>query len=277
MGQTHHNSNILRKWLVISIITLITSHINSQNESVHHVLIETNMGNMKIKLYNDTPNHRDNFLNLVSQKHFDGTLFYRVIENFVIQGGSSDSRNAAPGRRIGYGSSTKIISSEFVPGRFHKRGALCAPRQPEDVNHFRMSDVSQFYIVHGRVFTHEELDMLERRVNNPIRRKLREKYYDPHKEELDRLREENPRGFNELLREIRSNIDIEFNLSDHLIYTEKQREIYTTIGGLPDLDGDYTVFGEVIEGLDVIERIAKLATDDHDRPMQDVRITIKKL
>ncbi|WP_026474590.1 peptidylprolyl isomerase [Alkaliflexus imshenetskii] len=246
------------------------------NEPVHYVTIKTNMGNMRVMLYNETPQHRDNFLRLVASKHFDGTLFYRVIENFVIQGGSQDSRNAPPGRHIGYGSKSEVISSEFVKERFHKRGAICAPRQPEHINHFRMSDISQFYIVKGRVFTNDELDILEKRVNNPILRDLREKYYVPHVEELNRLREEEPRAFNELIREIRAKIDLEFSLADHLKFTDAQRDAYTTIGGLPDLDGDYTVFGEVVEGLDVIDRIAALKTDRNDRPLTDVVITIER-
>lgn len=238
------------------------------------VRIKTNMGTMRVKLYNETPQHRDEFIKLVDAGHFNGTLFYRVIEHFVIQGGSSDSRNAPPGKHIGYGTAQNI-SSEFSSDLFHKRGALCAPRQPEAINHFRMSDISQFYIVHGRIYTHEELDILEKRVNNPILRELRELYYLPHKPELDRLREEDPHAFNALIREIRAKIDFEFSVSDHLKFTEAQREAYTTVGGLPDLDGDYTVFGELIEGMDVLNRIAALPTDKNDRPLSDVKITIE--
>jgi cyclophilin family peptidyl-prolyl cis-trans isomerase len=137
------------------------------------VTIKTNLGDIRVRLYDETPEHQKAFLKLVKSKHFDGTLFYRVIKNFVIQGGSTDSRNAPPGKHIGYGSGAHNISSEFHDKYFHKRGAICAPRQPENVNHFRMSDISQFYIVHGRVYTNEELDILEKRVNNPILRDLR--------------------------------------------------------------------------------------------------------
>ncbi|GAO29010.1 peptidylprolyl isomerase [Geofilum rubicundum] len=240
-----------------------------------YVTIKTSHGNMRVLLYNETPEHRREFLKLVNSDHFDGTLFYRVIENFVIQGGSSDSRNAPPGKHIGYGSGAHNISSEFNDRYFHKRGAICAPRQPENINHFRMSDISQFYIVQGRVYTHEELDILEKRVNNPILKELREKYYVPKKPELDRLREEDPRAFNALIREIRAKIDFDFNVSDHMYFTDAQREAYTTIGGLPDLDGDYTVFGEVVEGLEVVSIIAALKTDKNDRPLTDVVIKIE--
>jgi len=249
--------------------------LNAQ-EPVHYVLIKTNMGNMRVKLYNETPGHRDRFLKLVKSGHYDGTLFYRVIKNFVIQGGSSDSRNAPPGKHIGYGSSTDIISSEFVKSRFHKKGAICAPRQPEDVNHFRMSDISQFYIVYGRVYTNEEMDIMEKKVNNPIKKKLLEKYYYPRKEELNRLKEESPADYNKLIREIRSQVDFDYNLADRLVFTPEQREAYSTVGGLPELDGEYTVFGEVVEGLEVIDKIGSLPTDKNDRPLTDVKIFIEE-
>jgi peptidyl-prolyl cis-trans isomerase B (cyclophilin B) len=138
-----------------------------------------------------------------------------------------------------------------------------------------MSDISQFYIVHGRVYTSDELDNLEKRVNNPILRALREKYYVPHKPELDRLREEDPHAFNALIREIRAKIDFDYSVSDYLKFTDEQRQAYTTIGGLPDLDGDYTVFGEVVEGLEVVSKIAALKTDKNDRPLSDVVIKIE--
>jgi peptidyl-prolyl cis-trans isomerase B (cyclophilin B) len=267
---------ILNSIIVLGIF-LIFSVLKAQaQEPVYYVCIKTNQGNMRIKLYNETPEHRKNFLTLVNDQHFNGTLFYRVIKNFVVQGGSSDSRNAPAGKHIGYGDASKTISSEFHKELFHKKGAICAPRQPENINHFLMSDISQFYIVHGRVFTNEELDLFEKKVNNPILAELKRKYYLPHKEELGRLKQEDPRGFNSLLGEIRSKIDFEFTLSDRLIFTEAQREAYTTVGGCPDLDGEYTVFGEVVEGLEVIDRIASLATDKNDRPLKDVVITVEE-
>ncbi|WP_291855118.1 peptidylprolyl isomerase [Marinilabilia sp.] len=243
-------------------------------EYTHYVLVKTNLGNMKVKLYNDTPNHRNEFLKLVNSDHFDGTLFYRVIKNFVIQGGSADSRNAPAGKHIGYGNAAVNIDSEFHDHHFHKKGALCAPRQPEDINHFKMSDISQFYIVKGRVWTSEQLDIIEKNNNIPIKNKLKKEFYVPRKEELARLKEEDPRAFNELLRDIKQKINFEYSLSDYIKFSDAQREAYTTIGGLPDLDGDYTVFGEVVEGFDVIDKIAALKTDKNDRPFTDVVIQV---
>ncbi|HBX88937.1 MAG TPA: peptidylprolyl isomerase [Marinilabiliaceae bacterium] len=270
---------MLSRSLLIGFLLVCGLFMSSEGKAQdldYYVTVKTNMGNIRIRLYNETPEHRREFLKLVNNKHFDGTLFYRVIKDFVIQGGSSDSRNAPPGKSIGYGTSHNI-SSEFVSNRFHKRGAVCAPRQPENVNHFRMSDISQFYIVQGRVYSDEELDYMEKVVNNPILKNLRQKYLVPHKEEMDRLRAEgNAEEYNKLVLDIRAKIDFEFNLSDHLKFSPEQREAYTTIGGLPDLDGDYTVFGEVVEGLDVVAKIASLKTDSRDRPLTDVVIKIEE-
>jgi cyclophilin family peptidyl-prolyl cis-trans isomerase len=262
-------------WITVCIFLCFGNAYATEYE--HFVLIETNMGNMKVRLYNYTPHHRNEFLKLVNDKHFDGTLFYRVIKEFVIQGGSSDSRNASPGKHIGYGRSAKNIDSEFRQQNFHKKGALCAPRQPEDVNHFKMSDISQFYIVQGRVWSEEELEAIEKNNNNPIMAALKQQYYVPHKEELARLKEEAPREFNKLLRKIKEEIHFEYMLSDYLEFTDEQREAYTTIGGRPQLDGDYTVFGEVVEGFDVIDKIARLKTDKNDRPYTDVVITMEEV
>jgi len=265
--------------LIFVVFTFIIAGFNtihSQNkEPVFYVNIITNMGTMKVKLYNETPNHRDEFLKMVGSKHFDETLFYRVVKGFVIQGGSSDSRNAPAGKHIGYGSQAHIIDSEFTKRCFHKKGAICAPRQPEDINHFRMSDIGQFYIVQGKKYTNEELDLIEKSINNPIMIRLKRKYYLPHKEELAKLKTENPKEFNKLLRKIKEDIAVNFALSDKKEFTDEQRKAYTTVGGTPELDGEYTVFGEVVEGLSVIDKIAALKTDKNSRPLKNVTIKVQ--
>jgi cyclophilin family peptidyl-prolyl cis-trans isomerase len=140
-----------------------------------------------------------------------------------------------------------------------------------------MSDISQFYIVQGQVWSNEQLDILEKNTNIPIKNDLKRKYYLPRKEELAKLKKEDPRAFNKLLREIKDKINFEYSLSDYLEFSEEQRQAYTTIGGLPDLDGEYTVFGEVVEGFDVIDKIAVLKTDKNDRPFTDVVIGIEEI
>ncbi len=257
--------------LIISLLILCFTSL--AQEPTFYVTISTNLGSMRVKLYNETPNHRDQFLKLVGEKHFDETLFYRVVKGFVIQGGSSDSRNAPKGKAIGYGKPINL-DSEFNDNCFHKRGALCAPRQPEAVNHFKMSDVSQFYIVHGRKYSNEELDLIEKATNNPIKKELKTQYYLPHKEELARLKTEDPKAFNKLLREIKDKINFHYSVSDKKEFTEEQRRAYTTTGGTPDLDGDYTVYGEVVEGLSLINKIAALPVDKNNRPYSDIKIKV---
>ncbi len=258
-------------YLVILLIFLLKFTMHGQSTTV---VISTNLGDIKVLLYDDTPKHRDSFLKLAREGHYDGTLFYRVVKNFVIQGGSSDSRDAAPGKHIGYGSSKLTIDSEFRENHFHKRGALCAPRQPEDINHFKMSDISQFYIVQGKVYTDSDLDLLEKATNNPIKIGLKKKYYLPVKDSLAVLKKTDPHAFNELLREVKEKIAFDYSISNKLEFTDEQRKVYSTIGGLPELDRDYTVFGEVIEGMSVVNKIANLPVDKNNRPITDVKLVV---
>jgi len=263
-------SSYLKVFLLCASLFII-SKLEAQSKSV---VISTNMGEIKIMLYDDTPKHRNSFIQLAKEGHYDGTLFYRVVKNFVIQGGSSDSKNAPAGKHIGYGSSKLTIDSEFQENRIHKKGAICAPRQPEDINHFKMSDISQFYIVQGKVYSNEELDLLEKATNNPIKIALKKKYYLPVKDSLAVLKKTDPKAFNALLRDVKEKIAFDYAVSNKLEFTDEQRNIYTSIGGLPELDGDYTVFGEVVSGMSVINKIAALKVDKNNRPLQDVKLVI---
>ena len=180
-------------------------------------------------LYNETYRHRDNFVKLVKEHRFDSLLFHRVIKDFMIQGGDPMSKNAASGELLGEGDLGYRIEAEFMPElHFHKRGALAAAREPDDVNPKKASSASQFYIVWGKVFTPEQLDEFKR---NYRKRNNREPSM-----------------------------------------TKEQEIVYTTQGGTPHLDGSYTVFGEVTDGLDVVEKIQNMSCDDNDRPKEDVRI-----
>ncbi len=260
----------------LSAFILMLGFVLTAQEITHKVIISTTQGNITIKLYNETPQHRDEFLRLVNSHHYDGTLFYRVIQNFVIQAGSSDSRNAPTGKAIGYGTPINI-DAEFNGHCFHKQGALCAPRQPADVNHFKMSDVSQFYIVKGKKYTNDELDLIEKATNNPIMIDLKKQFYLARKPELDSLRAVNPGEFNILLNNIKDQISFHYSISNKKEFSDEQRQAYTTIGGTPELDGEYTVFGEVIEGMDVVNKIAALKVDANNRPYSNVVISVKQL
>lgn len=268
----------MKKNISFLCILFLTLGGVAQEKEVKAV-IETNLGNMVVKLYNDTPQHRDNFIRLAKSGHYDGTLFYRVIKNFVIQGGSSDSKNAIKGQVIGYGRPL-VIDAEINPGHYHKKGALAAPRQPDRVNFFKESDISQFYIVQGRKYTPKELELLEKQVNVPIRKAIQKKYYSPEKRAiLDTLRKQNKvKEFREIADKIKQDIAFDWNANNDKIYMPKDKmEAYTNQGGVDHLDKEYTVFGEVTEGFDIIDKIAALPTDSSDRPLTDVKIKVRIL
>lgn len=266
------------KTYLLIVLLFAASVVNGQEKEVM-ALIETNMGTMKVKLYNDTPKHRDNFIRLAKSGHYDGTLFYRVIKDFVIQGGSSDSKNAIAGQAIGYGKS-QIIDAEIKPEHYHKKGALAAPRQPDRVNFFKESDICQFYIVQGRKYPEKELDIIERQVNVPIKNTIQRRYYTKEKKViLDSLRKEKKvKEFREIAEKIKQDIAFEWNANPDKVYMPADKiKAYSTLGGVHHLDKEYTVFGEVVEGLEVIDKIAALPTDRSDRPFKDVRIKVRIL
>lgn len=266
------------KYFTLLICLLFFSPCIAQDQKDHLVEIQTNLGTMRFRLFNDTPKHRDAFLQLAREGYYDGTLFYRVIQNFLIQGGSKSSRNAAPGKRIGYGSPEHTVDDEIIAGHIHKKGALCAPRQPDEINPFKQSDISQFYVVKGQIFTEGELDTMEMAVNRPIRKKITKEVYTPEiRAKLKQLRaEKKVAEFREIADKVKQDIDSRMNLDlNTLKFTEQQRNAYTTVGGYPDLDGKYTIFGECISGFNVIDKIAALKTDENNRPLTDVKITVK--
>jgi cyclophilin family peptidyl-prolyl cis-trans isomerase len=268
---------MIRFSFLVVLFCFLSLSLLAQSTTVE---ISTNLGAMKFRLYDDTPKHRDAFIQLANEGYYNGTLFYRVIQDFLIQGGSRSSRNAPPGKRIGYGDPDKTVDDEIIPAHFHKKGALCAPRQPDEVNPFKQSDISQFYIVKGSVFTPGALDTLELSVNRPIRNKITLKYMTPEvRAELQQLKDEKKvQEFRELAGKIKDEIETEYVLEPGVLeFTDAQREAYTTVGGYPELDGKYTIFGECIQGFDVIDKIAALKTDSNNRPYTDVVIQVKIL
>lgn len=267
----------MRKWIFCLGLILFTSVCGWTQEKEILVLIETNIGTMKVKLYNDTPLHRDHFVRLAKAGHYDGTLFYRVIKDFIIQGGSSDSRGARPGQLIGFGE-PMTLDAEIKPEHYHKKGALAAPRQPDRENFFKESDISQFYIVQGKKYTDEELDNIEKSVNVRIKNAIRKKYFTPEKKAiLDSLRKHKKVAeFREIADKIKQDIAFEWNANTDKVYMpEDKREAYKIFGGVHHLDKEYTVFGEVTEGLEVIDKIAALKTDSNDRPAKDIMIKVR--
>ena len=213
------NKNVLN---ILTAFVLIFTISNTYAQKINSmILMQTTLGDIKIKLYEDTPCHSENFIKLVKSGFYDGLLFHRVIEGFMIQGGDPDSKDAPVGKHLGAGGPGYTLPAEILPKYFHKKGALAAARLGDQGNPMRRSSGSQFYIVQGKVVPESEL-----------------KAYSRY-------------GF---------------------VFSDEQIKTYSTIGGTPTLDAQYTVFGEVVEGLDVIDKIAKVEKDKSDRPVEDVKI-----
>lgn len=235
--------------------------------------IKTNVGTIKIQLYDDIPNHSRTFKNRAKQGLFNGTLFTRIIPGFMIQGGAPDSKNAPAGARIGHGDRNAEIMPEYGGSYFHKKGALAAPRQDISINPKKKSDMSQFFIVQGKVYRPGELDTLELAKNQKARKKGLQEFYYPIKHEMDSLKTVDKKEFNRRVIEINTKIDSVVRATPgHLIFTPEQREAYTTVGGSPHLDGEYIIFGQMTEGFDILDNIARQPKDAYDRPKKDIRI-----
>ncbi len=262
--------------LVLGMLWLSWNPIifNTNSKQQRQVEMVTNYGTMTIVLSNDTPLHRDNFIKLVKQGAYDSLLFHRVIENFMIQGGDPDSKTAKPGVLLGEGDLDYEVPAEFRPNLFHKKGALATARE-DNLN--RSSSAMQFFIVQGKIFNDSLLDRAEHRINTMIARHhvinrdttLFNAFVSAYEnDQTERA---------ELLND--SIMSLSENFKDYKQYQipEAHRKIYKTIGGTPHLDQNYTVFGEVVNGLEVIDSITKVRADDNDRPVKDVRILSVRL
>ena len=212
-------------FLTVGIFAQKTDNKGVTTSKKSYVLLQTDYGNMKILLYEDTPLHRENFIKLVKSGFYDGLLFHRVINGFMIQGGDPDSRNAQPGAMLGNGGPGYTIPAEFNKKYFHKKGVIAAAREGDNVNPMKESSGSQFYIVQGKVYNEAIMQKIAAQMNKN--------------------------------------------------FSEEQIKAYGTIGGSPWLDNDYTVFGEVVERLDVIDKIAAVKCGPYDRPLEDVKMTMK--
>ena len=243
------------------------------------VIFETNYGKITVKLYPETAKHRDNIVKLVNKGFYNGVLFHRVIADFMIQTGDPDSRKALPGAMLGSGDVGFTIPAEFVyPRYYHKRGALAAARQGDDTNPQKASSGCQFYIVQGRAFSDEELNLMEKNNEQKLESKLFQEKLSAKQADVKKYREERNQGKLDILRDsILVEIRSEIAKNPTFKFTDQQRNDYKTVGGTPHLDGNYTVFGEVIEGLDIVNRISRTKTGQNDRPVEDIRILKAKI
>lgn len=262
---------------VALLIIIVTSCGGTGGEKVKGndflVTIRTDMGEMKAILYDETPQHKENFIKLAKEGFYDSLLFHRVMSGFMIQGGDPSSKGAEPGARLGTGGPGYTVPAEFVERFFHKKGALSAARQPDQVNPEKASSGSQFFIVQGRVFNEQEMGMDMQALSQAITSLRRNDPDNPINKELE---DSFNAGGDETFR-VKA-IEMADKLSEatgiKIKMPADRMEAYTTIGGYPPLDGEYTVFGQVISGLDVIDKITMVNTDQANRPFEDIHMYI---
>lgn len=267
--------------ICLAFIALTACNAGSKRQTNHHmenekrtlVKLETTMGNITVALYNETPKHRDNFIKLVKEGVYDSTLYHRVIKQFMIQAGDPDSKNASDTAMLGSGDVGYTIPAEFNPKFFHKKGVLAAARQGDDVNPEKASSGCQFYIVTGRKFTEPQLLGMENKINEQREEALFDSLARQHMKEIYKMRKA---GDNAGLLELQDTLEAQArelaDKEEKFRFTPEQIKAYSTIGGAPHLDGSYTVFGEVTEGMEVVDNIEIAKTNRADRPIENIRI-----
>lgn len=258
--------------------TAMTPAYNPADTSNVTVEVKTSVGQFTVMLYGDTPRHRDNFVKLVKEGYYDNTLFHRVINEFMVQAGDPDSKTAAPGQALGSGGPNYTIEAEFAyPKHFHKRGALAAARQGDQVNPAKASSGSQFYIVTGKKYNDAEINQME---NSLSQSALQSRFQELAMEHMTEIRAMQQRGDSAGLEKLQNQLIAkaqEYVARHPVTMTPEIKEAYKKIGGTPFLDTQYTVFGEVINGMDTIDKIEKVQTDGMDRPKDDIRIISMKI
>ena len=263
--------------LILCCITACTwnqkKNNNMANDNATLVKIETTMGDITVKLYDETPKHKENFIKLVKEGVYDSTLFHRVIKNFMIQAGDPTSKTASATDTLGSGDVGYTIPAEFNPKFFHKRGVLAAARQGDDVNPNKESSGCQFYIVTGRKFSEAQMINMENQMNEARLDTVFQALARKHMKEIYKMRKANDmEGLMELQDSLENQARKEVAKEPALKFTPEQIKAYTTVGGAPHLDGNYTVFGEVVDGMNVVAEIETAKTNRQDRPTQDIRI-----
>ena len=265
----------LTKTLSFILIFIQFSFMTTAKTTQTLVKISTEYGDMVVKLYDETPLHRDNFIQLIEKGFYNDLLFHRVIKNFMIQGGDPQSKNAPKGKQLGAGDVGYTIPAEFVyPTLYHKKGALAAARQGDQTNPKKASSGCQFYIVQGNVSSDAEMQKTEQQALQKAKQKRFYELVDEHKETIKKLRiSKDNAGLEKLQTELNTQVDAELAAQSFAL-PEQLKQDYKTIGGVAFLDNEYTVFGEVIENLEVIDKIANAPTLSGDRPTSDIKMTI---
>lgn len=251
-----------------------------QKTTETQVRMQTNLGTITLKLYNETPLHRDNFIKLVKEGQYEGLLFHRVINEFMIQGGDVTSKNAPLNKQLGAGDLGYTVPAEFVyPRYFHKRGALCAARTGDDSNPEKASSASQFYIVTGKVYSEGEIKQLEKQKESRLKQAIFNRLQNENKTTIMQYYKSGDKDSLAIMRDTligKTEIETEKRKEETKL-TAQQREAYTTVGGVPFLDNEYTVYGEVTEGIEIVDKIQKVKTNSSDRPLENIVIEFMQI
>ena len=252
------------------------AYYNNNDSDMQKVKISTSLGDIIVRLYDETPQHRDNFIKLVKEGFYDGTLFHRVIKDFMIQGGDPDSKGASKSKHLGAGDVGYTIPAEFVPTLFHKRGALAAARQGDNVNPERRSSGCQFYIVWGQTYNDGQMGQLAKQMKMQALQEVFNGLVAERKSEIMQMRRERDHaGLMALQDELNAIAEATVKEKGLGILPDEQKQVYKTLGGTPFLDGQYTVFGEVESGLEVVAKIQEVSTDSNDRPAKDIAMKVE--
>lgn len=258
---------------ISSVFVLILSSCAQDKDYV--VTIKTSYGDMIAILYDETPKHKENFIKLAKEHYFDSTLFHRVIAGFMIQGGDPDSKKAAHGQPLGRGGPGYNIDAEFNPKFIHERGALSAARLGDQQNPTKASSGSQFYIVQGTVMTEDELKLDQLKFDAAMKQFFQNPANRPAYDSLVASYQGGDlTSYKAMLHQLKPRVEKETGIDTDKQVTPETLKIYTTVGGAPNLDGEYTVFGKVIQGIEIIDKIAVVPVDRGDRPIEDIRMTV---
>lgn len=278
----YQNSFIMKKLGLVVVIAGLFVNMScgstENNTKEKMVQIETEFGTIKVKLFDETPLHRDNFIKLTNEGFYTDLLFHRVIKGFMVQGGDPDSKNAEPGKMLGSGDLGYTIPAEINPKFFHRRGIFAAARKGDQVNPEKRSSASQFYILQGKVFRLGELDSLQTKMEESRKNTMMQVRVKAVEPELNKLGAAGKQvELMAIINAIRDTVALEAAKLPPLQFSEEQKKAYTTVGGYPSLDNNYTIFGEVTEGMEVVDKIAQQPVNQSSRPQQDIKFSITQL
>ena len=273
IGFKFYSMNKIKLFLILLSINLFLTSCAQKTD--HLVTIKTKHGDMVAVLYDETPKHKENFIKLVKEHYYDSLLFHRVIEGFMIQGGDPESKKSKEGQRLGNGGPGYTIEAEFNPKFFHEKGALSAARLGDEMNPQKASSGSQFYVVQGKKHTESEITLDQQKYGTALQQFLQKpenkKYYDSIST-FYQTRDE--KGYEAFILSLKPLVESQLGISVDKDVSQELVKAYTTVGGTPLLDGQYTVFGKVIKGLEVIDKIAAEPKDQTDRPLEDIRMQV---